>query len=243
MSSALSSFLKKGLFRRNRNLVSLDEPYRVMARLLRGSKVTGMIDAGASHGRISRRLLHQFPAADVYAFEPNPLYEETLREYAKREPRFHPQFTALSDHTGRGSLHITESPGAASLLTPTDRLRRVAAEGAAMRTVHEVEMTTIDEWVKHNGNRSIELMKFDIQGAELQALRGAVGVLRASALLVYTEIWFNAVYNGAALYTEIDAFLRTHGFVLYDFFKPKYEASGLIVWGNAIFINTERMPM
>lgn len=243
MSNPVSTFVKKIIFGDNRNLISLDEPYQVMARLLRSSTVTGMIDAGASYGRISRRLLAKFPHANVYAFEPNPGYADTLQAYARQEPRFHPQFMALSDHTGSATLHITESPGAASLLTPTARLQRVAAEGAALKAVHEVDVISIDEWVKLNGSPSIELMKFDIQGAELQALRGAVATLRGSTRLVYTEVWFNSVYDGAALYTEIDAFLRSQGFVLYDLFKPKYEASGQIIWGNAIFIHAERVPI
>ncbi len=51
-------------------------------------------------------------------------------------------------------------------------------------------------------------------------------MLRESTLLVYTEIWFNAVYDGSPLYSEIDAFLRTQGFALYDMYKPKYDPTG-----------------
>ena len=97
MANKFGSFLKKRLFGKNRNLVSFDEPFEVMARLLKGHKVTGIIDAGASNGRISKRLLRKFPAAQAYAFEPNPLYTETLKQSAKDDPRFHPQFLALSD--------------------------------------------------------------------------------------------------------------------------------------------------
>jgi len=92
MTNPFSSFMKKKLLGKNQNLVSLDEPYEVMAHILKDCEVTGIIDAGASDGRISKRLLRKFPAADVYAFEPNPLYTETLKQYAKDDSRFHPQF-------------------------------------------------------------------------------------------------------------------------------------------------------
>ena len=48
MSNRFSSFIKKILLGKNKNLVSLDEPYYVMARLLKGVHVAGIIDAGAS---------------------------------------------------------------------------------------------------------------------------------------------------------------------------------------------------
>jgi len=241
MSSRLSCYLKKRLLGRQRNLVSLDEPYRVMARLLKPHAVTGILDAGASNGHISERLLRGFPQATVYAFEPNPLYAQALQDYARRDARFHPQFLALSDRSGRLPLHITASPGTTSLLTPAARLKEVSPAGAAVDSIREVDVVTLDEWAQSQGNPSIELMKFDIQGAELQALRGAVGMLRSSVLLVYTEIWFNPVYDGSALYTEIDTFLRSHGFVLYDMFKPKYDPDGLIVWADAIFLHPGRV--
>jgi len=123
MSNRFSSFIKKKLLGKNKNLVSLDEPYEVMARILKDCRVTGIIDAGASDGRISRRLLRKFPAAHVYAFEPNSLYTETLKQYAKDDPRFHPQFLALSDHEGTAELYVTESPGCTSLFAPAKRLK------------------------------------------------------------------------------------------------------------------------
>jgi len=233
--------MKKKILGKNQNLVSLDEPYEVIASLLKGYQVTGIIDAGASDGRISKRLLRKFPAAHVYAFEPNPLYTETLQEYAKEEPRFHPYFLALSDHEGTAELYVTESPGCTSLFAPAKRLKEISPQGASVKSLEKVELVTIDKWTERNGDTAIQLMKFDIQAGELRALRGAVRVLQSSTLLVYTEIWFNPVYKDGAIYSEIDLFFREYGFALYDMFKLKYNPNGLIMWGNAIFLNVRRL--
>lgn len=243
MAKLLSSFIRKTLFSKKKNLVSLDEPYAVMAQLLRNHKVTGMIDAGASGGRISRRLLRLFPEARVYAFEPNPLYTETLTRYAADSSRFKPQFLALSDREGVVDLQVTGSPGNTSLFKPCRRLRKMDPKGAAVKYVEKVEAVTIDGWAKRNGELAIQLMKFDIQGSELQALRGASRVLKTSTLLVYTEILFNPLYEGGAVFSEIDLCLREYGFVLHDIFKPKYNPSGLLMWGNAIYLNAERLSL
>lgn len=243
MTNPFSSFMKKKLLGKNQNLVSLDEPYEVMAHILKDCEVTGIIDAGASDGRISKRLLRKFPAADVYAFEPNPLYTETLKQYAKDDSRFHPQFLALSDHEGTAELYVTESPGCTSLFAPAKRLKEISLQGASVKSLEKVELVTINKWAERNGGPAIQLMKFDIQAGELRALRGAVRVLQSSTLLVYTEIWFNPVYEDGAIYSEIDLFFREYGFVLYDMFKLKYNPKGLIMWGNAIFLNIRLLGM
>jgi len=243
MANLFSSFTKKKLFGKGRNLVSFDEPFAVMPRLLKGRAISGIIDAGASNGRISKRLLRKFPDAQVYAFEPNPLYAVALKQYAQEDPRFHPQFLALSDSEGAAALHITESPGNTSLLTPGQRLRDIDSDGAAVKADEKVELVTIDNWAKRNNDPAIELMKFDIQGAELKALRGAAGMLADSTLLVYTEICFNSLYEGGTIYSEIDLFLRDYGFGLYDIYKPKYNSRGLIMWANAIFVNLKRLGL
>lgn len=243
MTNLFSSFAKKKLLGKNRNLASFEEPFDVMPRLLKNCKVTGIIDAGASNGRISKRLLHKFPTAQAYAFEPNPLYAETLKQYATDEPRFHPQFLALSDSEGKSILHVTESPGNTSLFAPGKLLEEIAPEGSQVKSDEKVELVTIDNWARRNGDPAIELMKFDIQGGELKALRGAARVLQCSTLIVYTEIVFNRLYEGGAIYSEIDLFLREHGFALYDMYKPKYNPNGMIMWANAIFVHAQRLDM
>lgn len=223
--------------------MSRNDPYEVMTPLLRGCRITGIIDAGASDGHISRRLLRKFPGANVYAFEPNPLYRETLQQYAKNDSRFHPYFVALSDREGTAELYITQSPGSTSLFAPAERLRQVEPEGASIKSLEKVRTTTIDEWAKCEGGPEIQLMKFDIQAGELKALRGAVHTLQCATLLVYTEIWFNRLYEHGAIYSEIDLFLREYGFALYDIYKPRYDPGGPIMWGNAMFVSTARLGL
>lgn len=243
MANLFRSFLHKTPFAKKQNLISRDDPYEVIMQLLCKHEVTGIIDAGASNGRISRRLLRLFPKARVYAFEPNSLYTEILHQYAAQDSRFHPQFQALSDHEGTVDLHVTGSPGNTSLFRPGGHLKKIDAQGTSIKRVEKVETVTIDGWAKRNGNPPIQLMKFDIQGGELNAFRGATQMLSSSTLLVYTEILFNTLYDGGAIGSQLDLCLREYGFVLYDLFKPKYASNGLLMWGNAIFLHAERLGM
>ncbi len=146
MANPIGILLKKAILRKWNNLVSLDDPFERMPRLLRSRRVTGILDAGASHGRISRKLLRGFPEAHLFAFEPNALYAPTLQQYAGEEPRFHPYFVALSDEKGRACLNVTASPGSTSLLTPGEQMRESFSRDAAVESRREVEVATIDDW-------------------------------------------------------------------------------------------------
>ncbi len=243
MANLFKLLLRHTLFAKSGSLVALEDPYTVIANLLRGHQVRGLLDAGASNGRISRRLLRLFPDAQAYAFEPNPLYEEMLKQYAREDPRFHPQFLALSDEEADIRLLVMKSPGTTSMFVPSKRLKAMYPKETDITSVETIKAVTIDSWVEHNDNPDIQLMKFDIQGAELRALRGATRVLQTSTLLVYTEVFLNPLYDGGAIFSEIDLCLRDSGFLFYTILKPRCDKSGLMIQGNAIFVHAERLRL
>ncbi len=242
MSNRFSSFIKKIVVRKDQNLVSLDEPFETMERLLKGKRVTGILDAGASNGSVSKRLLQHFPDATVYGFEPNPMYVKDLTAYADAEPRFKPQYLALSDQEGTADLHVTESPGITSLFSRAKSLETYDAKGSTVKKVEKVNVVTIDSWASA-ADRDIQVMKFDIQGGELKALQGATRTLQESTLMIFIEIWFNPSYEGGALFGDVDMFLRRHGFVLQDIYKPKYQPNGLLYWANAIYLQPHKLGL
>jgi len=237
MAKLFKSLIRRTVFRKQHNLVALDEYYDVMGRLLKKHKVTGILDAGASHGRITKKLLRLFPDSQAYLFEPQSMYREKLNKYAEEDIRVHPYFVALSDKEGTIELHVTESPGCTSLYAPADNLQKMYPQAAGVKAIEMVEMTTIDQWCRNNGEPDIEMMKFDIQGAELSAMRGAMKTLKSTTLLVFTEIMFNPLYEGGAIYSEIDLCLRDAGFRLYNIYKVNEDANGGLVQANAIFIS------
>jgi FkbM family methyltransferase len=238
MSNPFSTRLKKLFLGKDQNLVSLDDPYTAIARLLKEIPVHGILDAGASNGHISQRLLSLFPSATAYAFEPNPAYRPTLDDLAVRDPRIRPQYLALSDHEGTENLNITESAGNTSLLAPNQTLRQLSPEGSKVCSVTPVEVRSLDHWAGQNQVESIELMKFDIQGGELKALHGAAEMLQKRTRLIYTEVWFNPSYREGPIFSDIDLFLRDVGFVLHDLFKPKYVPGRNLLWANALYWKT-----
>jgi FkbM family methyltransferase len=93
--------------------------------------------------------------------------------------------------------------------------------------------TTLDTFLKEKGfdPKAYDFWNFDIQGAELMALKGASQALQYAKAL-YLEVNTEEVYKGCAQLGEIDAFLEERGFtrVLTDITSHG--------WGDALYIRS-----
>jgi len=95
---------------------------------------------------------------------------------------------------------------------------------------HEMTTTTIEELYKNHSLSGLDMLVMDIQGAEMDALKGAVSRL-PEFKIVYLEVNTQHVYEGCALLPEIDKFLRGHGFEKRE--ERIFKQWG---WGDAVFV-------
>jgi len=214
-------------------------------RLLSGRKVRTVLDVGACFGEYSLRFARRWPEARVIAFEPNPETFEQLQTAVKGDPQVQTVPLGAFSKSGTRSFFLNSWAGACSLL---DRPQRGPAYHSP-RAVHvdqtEVPVVRLDEWAAEQGlDGEIDLLKLDIQGAELEALKGAEALLpRVGCIL--SEVHFYANYEGACLLDELWAYLRSQGFTLYQLYSEWGARDGQLVQGDALFIRddirTERL--
>jgi len=113
-------------------------------------------------------------------------------------------------------LHLTVDPACSSIFAPDSRALSVFPELAVAAPVgtREITLRTLDGWAASAGVERIDVMKLDVQGAELEVLRGAEGLL-GGVRLIELEVAFNPIYEGQPLFGEVDAFLRARGLLLW----------------------------
>lgn len=73
----------------------------------------------------------------------------------------------------------------------------------------EVEAVRIDSWYQDK----IDLVAMDLQGAELEALKG-MGDLLSTTKYIITEGQYKEIYHGTPLISDIENYLADHGFKL-----------------------------
>lgn len=91
-----------------------------------------------------------------------------------------------------------------------------------------VTTTTLEEITPRN--LKFEMLVIDIQGAELEALKGFTGRL-GSVKWIYSEVNKKELYKNCARVSEIDAFLVPYGF------KRKITRWTIHGWGDALYVN------
>lgn len=144
---------------------------------------TIVIDVGANIGLVSSKLLKLFPLAHVHAFEPTEETGGVLQERLSRERRLTFNAVAVSDQVGTTSFNVdnrTHGGGSNSLL---DHSENFATRARTDRFASvEVSTTTLDSYARDHGIDHIDLLKLDIEGAELLALRGAHDLLASQSV-------------------------------------------------------------
>lgn len=123
-----------------------------------------VVDAGANRGGFSvlasRRVGKH---GRVFAFEPEPRNFETLRRKMSRFPVVTPVQKAVSDAVGTAMLHLDSFHAGHSLVG--------VIAGPAVSEV-SVPLTSLDAFVRDNNLPGIDVVKLDVEGAELQAIAG-----------------------------------------------------------------------
>lgn len=139
-----------------------------------------VIDAGANIGIYSQFFSKCVgPDGAVHAFEPEPGNFGHLRAALADFPNVRVNQLAVSDKTGESVLYISDNLNVDHRAYPT--------EGEARRTL-SIRTTTLDDYFKP-GER-VDLIKMDIQGYELHALRGAKRVVQENPdIKLLLEFW------------------------------------------------------
>jgi len=203
------------------------------------SKTTPTIfDVGANIGQSIDLLKEAFPESKIHSFEPNPEIFPLLNNKWGAIPSviLHP--LALNSKSGTFPFHITNVPEASSLLYPDPKLMELSVDHKYDHKTIKVECITLDQFCQNNGINCIDILKLDVQGAELEVLKGASKQLSLGTIaILYTEVNFAETYSGQMELEELLRFCSQFGYKLWDISPFVYTRSGRVWTANTLFLS------
>ena len=135
------------------------------------------VDVGAHRGDILQHMVTVAPQGRHFAFEALPHLASALQA---RFPKVRVCAAAVSDTTGTAEFHYVRNDPGYSGLRP-----RVYDRPDPQITIISVEVVTLDAAIP--ADRTVALLKVDIEGGEYQALQGAMDTIRRGQPVILFE--------------------------------------------------------
>ena len=150
---------------------------------------------------------------------------------------------ALWSETTQKDFYLTKKLETSSMYVPNRPYLDLFPDSSRYDIVKtfKVEVTELDNLV--NMNNQPHFMKLDIQGAELEVLKGSTNVLK-NVLGLEVEVNFKEIYKEMPLIGDLEKFLKTQDFILNDFVtlfrweRSWHRGFGEIIHADALFLRT-----
>jgi hypothetical protein len=115
-------------------------------------------------------------------------------------------------------LHVLAKPSGSSLFPPNPDLmfRFGPTSYGTLAKVIEVPVITLSDFIDKYARPLPNLLKLDVQGAELAIFQSTKPEHWRDILAIQTEVEFAELYAGQPLFGDVDAHLRARGFILFD---------------------------
>ena len=220
---------------------------KLLAPILSGQSIS-LLDIGAANG-IAPRWHHFKQHINYFGVEPDPRSEHSvLVKNSKSEFNSETLITkALWSSEGTIQLNLCRKPMTSSTFKPDRQFASLFPDEERFDVMETIKMpcTTVDA-ISATLNQSFDVLKLDIQGAELEVLKGASASI-GNSLAAEVEVEFHQMYEQQPLFDQIFAFMKSQGFDFVDFitfyrFSPDINVGlGQLTFADALFMRSPEL--
>lgn len=187
-----------------------------------------IFDAGANIGQTANYFIKHFPGADIYCFEPVATTYKQLLSNIKSK-KIHPLNEGLGSAIQNHTIHKNNSSGASSLKGDDGRFFETET----------VKINTAQNFCTQNEITTIDLLKMDVEGYEMDVLKGFGPLLKNNVKLIYTEIGFDPTDAYKTYISDMLIYTNDNGFIVSGFYEPYRWGNGkLKVFYNMLLVNS-----
>jgi FkbM family methyltransferase len=199
-------------------------------RALGALDVTTVVDIGANKGQFALFASGLFPNAMIYSFE--PLVEPAARLRKVLGERVKLFETAIGTTDQKATIYVSRRDDSSSLLPITKQSE--VFPGTELKEKRIIRVAPLSKHLSAEHLRGFALLKIDVQGYELEVLRGCDPLLPRFQF-VYVECSFMELYHDQPLADEVVVYLREKNFRLSGVYNQVESPGGNPVQADFLF--------
>jgi FkbM family methyltransferase len=192
-----------------------------------------LIDVGANVGQFSLAFREMHRAAQIHAFEPLEFAARVYREVFIGDQRTNLFQVALGSTPGNTKINVSARPDSSSIL-PISAIQAVNFPGTEHSHVQDITVVRLSDTLVNQILCGPVFMKIDVQGFELEALKGAEAVL-PQIDSIYCECSFAELYSGQPAAAEVIAYLAERDFGLVGVYNNAYDKKKASIQADFLF--------
>lgn len=188
-----------------------------------------IVDVGAWKATWTQECMALFPNAQYMLVDPLSSNRTVLEALTARLPNVSVWHGALGDTNGEVTINL-HADQSSVLTSNVSAWRGTEQENVPMRTLDSL----------HEAGEILppQLLKVDVQGFELEVLRGAATVLRSlDAVLI--EVSFKELYEGQSLAHNIVGHMADAGFRIFDICSYAQGPCGELLQSDFLFVRQD----
>jgi len=178
--------------------------------------------------------------------------ERLNQQVSKSGNRFFP--FALHQDRGKRTFYVTAFPDSSGFYSPDMQFWQRFPDEVNVVVEKTIQMDTVDfdSFASENDIDSVDFIKLDTEGSELDILKGAIKFIKKSVLGLSIEVEFLQAHKEQPVFSDVDSFLKPLGFRLYDLTIYRHSRKALpvptsspipgavergqVIWGQALYL-------
>lgn len=201
--------------------------------LLKSIELSTIIDIGANKGQFSSIVSRLIPHSKIFAFEPLSGPSTKFKQVFSDNSNVILYQLAISDTEGEAEIHVSEKEDSSSLLS-IGELQNQIFPGTKESHTETITTKRLDSILSKEQITVPALLKLDVQGFELSALKGCETLLHCFDH-IYVECSFVELYEGQSLAYEVISFLQERRFILKGIYNTYYDKNGIAIQADFLF--------
>lgn len=192
-----------------------------------------VFDVGANVGQSASAYRKEFPNAEIYSFEPVADTFQQLAANISGTNGVHVFQIGFGNQVSSMTINLAEDSRCSSIKYPT---------GIGSETVN---IQTLDSFSEGHGFKTIDFLKIDTEGYELEILEGAHELLKNQKIgMIYIETELMRSTRHFVPIHMLNTVLEGHGYEIFGVYEqqPHWSGEHSILFCNVLYIAPKLIP-